>query len=336
LKAGIRYSYRVTGINAGGESFPSEILSVCHVSGSGTPALIVNGFDRLSGPGTVEVPGYAGFLGDGDRGVADGRNFALVGRQHDFDPGSLFRTNDAPGHGASSADEETQLFAGNSFDYPFVHGTALRSCGFSYASCSDEAIMDSTTRLDGYRFVDYILGKERTTHWQRPALDSSRGVQFEAFPAGFRVALSRLTAAGGALFVSGAYVGSDLFSPTVPDTTAPLFGRKVLHFTWVAGQAARRGEVMCVDSAFLPRWSRLSFATEPSAEVYPVESPDAIGPVDGGKTLLRYVENEFGAAVGYRGTYGVVVAGFPFETVKGEESRATLMGAITRWLGVGR
>jgi hypothetical protein len=48
------------------------------------------------------------------------------------------------------------------------------------------------------------------------------------------------------------------------------------------------------------------------------------------------VENEFGAAVGYRGTYGVVVAGFPFETVKGEESRATLMGAITRWLGVGR
>ena len=47
LKQGIIYSYKVTAINNGGESFPTEILSVCWMKNSLEPILIVNGFDRI-------------------------------------------------------------------------------------------------------------------------------------------------------------------------------------------------------------------------------------------------------------------------------------------------
>ena len=50
LKPGIIYSYKVTALNSGGESFPSEILSACWMKNSSEPILIVNGFDRISAP----------------------------------------------------------------------------------------------------------------------------------------------------------------------------------------------------------------------------------------------------------------------------------------------
>ena len=44
------YSFKITAVNDGGESFPSEILSVCRKSDEKGITLIVNGFTRISGP----------------------------------------------------------------------------------------------------------------------------------------------------------------------------------------------------------------------------------------------------------------------------------------------
>ncbi len=68
--------------------------------------------------------------------------------------------------------------------------------------------------------------------------------------------------------------------------------------------------------------------------MYAVESPDALAPVKDGTILLRYAENNFGAATVYRGTYGVVVLGFPFESVIGQESRDMLMKGVLGALGM--
>ena len=45
---GLVYSFKVTAVNKGGESFPSEILSAYQAKKSKGTILIVNGFDRLS------------------------------------------------------------------------------------------------------------------------------------------------------------------------------------------------------------------------------------------------------------------------------------------------
>jgi hypothetical protein len=63
-----------------------------------------------------------------------------------------------------------------------------------------------------------------------------------------------------------------------------------------------------------------------------VESVDALAPAGGSRVLLRYSENSFGAAVGARGESGVVVFGFPFETIETERRREEVMGAVVQYL----
>jgi hypothetical protein len=318
----------VTALNDGGESFPSEILSVCWMENAPPPALVINGFDRVCGPARITLDRFSGFLDLADGGVADRKDYSFIGSQFDFDPGSVFRTNDAPGHGASAADFETRIRAGNTFDYPAVHGAALAACGIPFVSCSDEAVMDGMVSPSKYAMLDLILGREKATPWPRAAMDSVRGIPFEAFPRSLRDSLSTAAAAGCRLFISGSHVGSDLAATAARDTTARLFARNVLHATWVTGHASVGGVVSAVDSSFLPYGSEVRFSAEPDGSIYPAGPPDAIGPADGSRTLMRYRENSFSALVGYRGTHRVVVAGFPFETIAAAEERVRLMKAV--------
>lgn len=74
LKPGVIYAFKVSAVNEGGESFPSETL--CAYLSTDTAAkrvLIVNGFDRLSGPALVETKDSLGFDLHQDIGVAYGR-----------------------------------------------------------------------------------------------------------------------------------------------------------------------------------------------------------------------------------------------------------------------
>ena len=65
--------------------------------------------------------------------------------------------------------------------------------------------------------------------------------------------------------------------------------------------------------------------------IYNAEAPDALKPVNGGQTLLRYNENYYSAATGYKGNYSVVAFGFPFETIKNNNDRNTIMKAILNY-----
>ncbi len=329
---GVIYSFKVSAVNDGGESFPSEVLAVCRASDSAHTALIVNGFDRISGPGTVNVPGYEGFTADLDAGVPDHVNPGMTGDQYDFDRSSAFRSNDAPGHGASFADLEGHPIAGNTFDFAVVHGRALRAAGWSFVSVSRQAVMDSAVSLSSYPFVDLILGKEKETHWQRPALDSIRGVQYRVFPALLQASIAAYLRGGGNLLASGAYVGADLFAHPKTDSISVQFARSVLHFNWVTNHAARTGDVFNSDTTFLPRGTEFRFNQQPSSGLYAVESPDALVPADSGAQLLRYSENQFGAGVGYKQACGVIVMGFPIETMPDANARTLLMQAVLRYL----
>ena len=104
--------------------------------------------------------------------------------------------------------------------------------------------------------------------------------------------------------------------------------RSWLKFDWQTDHAAVNGDLFCVDSLFLPRFEKFSFNTKARSDIYTVESPDAIDPVPGAKTILRYAENRFSAATAYFGSYSVIVFGFPFETIVGEARRNQVMQAV--------
>ncbi len=69
IEEGKIYNFKVTAVNKGGESFPSEILSVCWLGENSKIALIVNGFDRVSPAASFESKTFSGFTDFIDEGV---------------------------------------------------------------------------------------------------------------------------------------------------------------------------------------------------------------------------------------------------------------------------
>ncbi|MHB1687625.1 MAG: golvesin C-terminal-like domain-containing protein [Ignavibacteriaceae bacterium] len=328
------YSFKVTALNSGGESFPSEILSVCKMHGSKKPVLIINGFDRVSAPASVDEKNYSGFQNQIDGGVPDKYDLSFTGSQYNFDPSSEWKSNDEPGWGASSADYETKVIAGNTFDYPYVHGLSIKANGFSFVSSSEKAVIDGAVKMDKYKIVDLILGEQRKTHWQKSIEDSLHGIKFKTFPKKFQTLIKDYCDHGGNIFISGSYVASDLFEGKDVDSHDISFANKILKFTLDADHAAKTGEVYSVKESFLSKYFSLKFNQHLSSKTYDVWAPDAVGKFGGSSVILRYKENEFPAGVAFKKKYGAIVIGFPFETLETQEDRNELMKAILNFFGI--
>ncbi|MEE4311507.1 MAG: fibronectin type III domain-containing protein [candidate division KSB1 bacterium] len=334
LPKGEIYSFKITAVNDGGESLPSEVISVCRINNDKPAVLIVNGFDRISPPDFVAADDYKGFSTMSDPGVADRYTFNFTGSQFDFNMNSPYRTNDAPGHGASFANRETRIISGNTFDNAFIHGRSIAAAGYSFVSCSDEAVMDSMLDLKDYTIVDLILGEEKTTLFPDYAGNHTafekQTERFRAFPDKMRDQLTNFCANQGNLFVSGAYVATDLLGRADVSEADSLFAADVLRIGWETDHAAVNGMVFSVDSLLLPRFTHLIYNVNYSDSLYSVESPDAIAAVNGARTILRYSENRFSAATAYLNDYKAIVFGFPFETIVSREMRDRLMYRVLK------
>ena len=333
LESNVIYSFKITAVNKGGESFPSEILSICWIDTSLAPVMIINGFDRIAPPEYIDEPKFKGFANFIDPGVADKFTFNLTGSQFDFDPHSPYRTNDAPGHGASQANFETRLIAGNTFDFPYVHGSAIKNCGYPFVSSSDEACWDGLFEIKDYKIIDLILGEEKITVLPKTNPEYSPNLKinenYQAFPEKLKENIKSFLDGGGNLFVSGAYVGSDLVGNKDTTQNDIKFAKEVLKIDWQTNHAAVTGKAYSVDSLFVQSNEGFHFNIEYRPDLYAVESPDAIDPANGAKTILRYSENRFSAATSYLGNdYSVIVFGFPFETIVDESWRNRVMRAI--------
>lgn len=332
IQPGIIYSFKVSALNDGGESFPSEIVSVCRVKNAPT-LLIVNGFTRIAPPAALESGDFSGFNYDLDGGVPYKYDLKFTGNQFDFNKKDPWITDDGPGHGASFADEESRVEAGNTFDFCFSHGQAILHAGYGFVSASVKAVMDGDISMDSYPAVDLILGEQKLTHWPHSSADSLRGLAYKTFPGKLKQSIKRyLLSRHGALFVSGAYVASDLFWKTrrYPDR---LFARDILRINWQSDHAARRGDVIALADNPLKLPPHIRFNTGYSPSIYRVESPDAFAGYGGGQTILRYDENRLGAGSAFNGDgYRVVVFGFPFETILGRQDRNKVMKGILDYL----
>ncbi len=325
-QSGVQYSYKVTAVNRGGESFSSEILSACRMPSERGLVLIVNGFYRVSAPDCfVSSDGLAGFTDRMDHGVPDKYDISYTGSQHEFRRSIPWTDDDSPGFGASDANYEGRVIAGNTFDYPSVHGEAIAAAGYSYVSCSAKAVMEGMVDLNAYKLVDWILGKQKQTL-------IGRGIHaplFKTFPAALQTSITGYCHNGGNIFISGAFVGSDL-AHTPEDI---LFATDILKYKWRTGCAAVTGKIKTVPSPFPLSAGTYTYYHEPNEQSYVVESPDAIEPVGpDAATIFRYPENNLSAGIAFSGNYRTCVLGFPFEAVKGKEERAKMMAGILQAL----
>ena len=103
------YSFKITAVNDGGESFPSETLSGYISPNSSKTALIVNAFDRLSAPRFFDSSTKAGFFENNDCGVPYINTFAYVGNQYNFEKTEEWKSDELPGFGASFGNLEKEI-----------------------------------------------------------------------------------------------------------------------------------------------------------------------------------------------------------------------------------
>lgn len=327
------YSYKVVAFNDGGYSFPSEILSVGKAPNSTRNVLIVNNFTRVSAPSSFDSPDYAGFDDALDGGVPYKKEISFIGEMNEFRRNKEYVTNDSPGFGGSDYGHAGRSYAGNSLDYPYVHGKALLDLGYSFASCSSSSLHSLADVLDGEYFaLDIICGKQVST----TVGTGMKGRRFSVFPENLRKAIESLTAGGVNVLISGADIATDcwdeVYHITDPDFTsyqaaAQNFILNTLGFKWISSRGSRDGVVLPKGSS-IPV-SRFSFRTEKNPFVYAVENPDGIRPADkNGRTVLKYRSSNLGAGVFYTGEgYCTASFGFPLETVEDPAVMQKIIGA---------
>ena len=341
ISSGTIHSYKVVAVNKGGLSFPSEILSVGQPFQPKGTVMVVNGFDRISAPADFVAPApgdtqFAGFLDELDHGVPYLKDISYIGKMKEFRRAIPWMDDDASGYGDSYADYETKVIAGNTFDYPAIHGAAILKAGYAFVSCSDEAVENGRVSLNDYQTVDLILGKECQTKMGRGGITP---LQYKTFSQPMQEAITAYCNQGGNIIVSGAFLGTDLWDNrlTISEEADKKFATDVLKYKWRVGQAALKGKVKSVASPFPMLTGNYTYHNELNEESYVVEAPDAIEPADkDAYTVMRYSENNLSAGVAYQGDYKTYIMGFPFETIRTEAERETLMKAILTFFNSGK
>lgn len=328
IEPGLVYSFKVTAVNEGGESFPSEILCAYQSPESNTTLLIVNAFDRLSGPATIENPVEQGFDLRQDAGVPYMYTTSFCGAQQSFDRQYIGRET-PEGLGYSGNELEGMRIVGNTFDYPFIHGKAIQAVGGnSFVSCSDEAVENGRVRLADYPVVDLILGVEKTGG--RSAMN---GEVYQVFSPKMQSLLADYLNRGGNLLASGSHIGTD---PTYATSEGARFIVDKLKFQAgpslalppVAGsrETLYTSQVRSAHSSFtIPRTL--------NEQQLAVPAPETLLPVAPAYAVLAYEEGNQCAAIAYPGTdYRTFILGFPFESIREENERIRLMGMALKFL----
>jgi hypothetical protein len=300
---GEQYSFKVKAVNKGGVSFDSEILSACIFTESSNPILIINAFDKVSAPEFFDTDSLGGFAYWKKSAIASGADVSYTGNQYNFDKTKPWVTNPITGHGASYSNGESILRVGNTFNYPSVHGHKFAKHNLSYISTSIRAFEENISEYTVYNKIDLIYGKQST--YKSPANKHDYSIFREAT----RNAMSTWLSEGKSIFVSGAFVASDVFMENESDTTRVAWVKNNLNYNIVTDKASVNGIVKSDDAKFEVNKDAVD-------NNYELRSVDALKPIDEGAIMYRYEENNYPAGVytevnGYR----IFVLGFPFSSV---------------------
>ena len=322
------YRFKVTAVNEGGESFPSEVVAAGVPSQikSGDIVLVVNAFDRVGAPKWIQSKDstMAGFFADYDHGVPYLKDASYLGKMYEYRRDVPWTDDDAPGFGACYSDQAGNVIAGNTFDYAYDHGLAFMHNGYAFISSTRSAVENGKTDITKFNICDLILGKQCQSN--DGAL--TKLVKYHAYTPELKKALKDFCSNGRNLLVSGAYVATDLVDAyEVDKKEGPKFLGDVLKIKWMTHSASTDGKVASVRNDF-GFSGNFEFWSELNDKKYVCEAPDAFTPA--GKdsyTIFRYPQTSISAAVAYPGkNYKTVVFGFPIETLKTQDQIDKLIG----------
>ena len=311
LEPNVLYHFKVTAVNRGGESFPTEVLSALYNPKAKKTVMVVNGFHRLSSPAIRNTPTEQGFDLDEDPGVTYGPTLGWVGRQINFDRKQM--GNEDGGLGDSSEELAGRLIAGNDFNYVKTHAEAIASAGrYNIVSCSSEALETIIPSPARYPVIDLLLGLER---------DDKHSLQYyKTFTSTMRSTLQHYTSHGGSLLVSGAYVGCDMMSDA-----EQLFMQNVLKCRYTGHNICGANSINGLGTTF-QYWNQLN------AEHYAAVSTDILQPVGQAYPAMQYADGQ-DAAIAYKGTdYSCFTMGFPFECITDTQKRSSIMRGLLSFL----
>ena len=312
LQADILYHFKVTAANKGGQSFPTEVLSAYYHPDAKKTVMIVNGFHRLSSPAIRNDGMEQGFDLDDDPGVTYGTTAGWLGRQRNFDRNKMGIASEN-GMGWSSSELAGKFIAGNDFNYVSCHAKAIASAlEYNIVSASSKALETGKVRLKDYALVDLILGLERS--------DRHSLVYYKTFTPALRSALQNYTRRGGALLVSGAYIGTD-----IAGSEDEKFVSQTLKCTF-GGRNTSSSDTVEGMGTQIPYYNTLN------EEHYAATATDVLNPVQPAYAVMRYADGQ-DAAVAYKGKdYRSFTMGFPFECIKSEQKQGSIMRGILNYL----
>lgn len=322
------HSFRIIAFNEGGRSFPSETLAFRYGGSDAEPVLIINGFTRVSGPAVVKDGNMAGFDINKDFGVPYIYDVSFTGPQIEYN------RNAGEAFGKSSDRYVSKVIAGNTFDYPALHGAAIMAAGRGFVSASVAAVENGMVNLQNYKVVDLILGNQKAT----VTGTGQKGAEFIAFNRNLRNSLKTFTEKGGRLFVSGQYVASDL-ADTRGDLDAAQWGREVLGIQNVDSvPATLSGRIDGLASPLKSglQQRRYTYSNTLNEAQYIVQHPDVLQPsssADESAPFLRFSDNDNVAGLLVRnGKSRIAVMSVPFESLSDANQRNLLMKELLDWL----
>ncbi|WP_051508868.1 golvesin C-terminal-like domain-containing protein [Xylanibacter oryzae] len=313
LKPGVMYNFKVTAVNQGGESFPTEVLSAYYNPLANKTIMIINGFHRLAAPAIRNNDKEQGFDLDADPGVSYGPTAGWNGRQQSFDIkkiGSIL----PDGLGYCGDELAGTFVAGNDFNYVRTHADAIASTSnYNIVSCSSLAVESGLVQIKKYDMIDLLLGLEK---------DDKHSLEFyKTFKASMQNKLKEYAMQGGKMFISGSYIGSDMQTESEKSFMANLF--KISCDS--TEQYNKNDTIKGLSNTF-------TVYRTINEKHYAATSPDIINPLSPAFCAMQYSDNQ-SAAVAYGGTdYRCFTMALPFECIKNAETRKTLMGGIIKFL----
>lgn len=321
-------SLRVIAVNDGGRSFPSESLALEYFDNGLPEVLVINGFTRLSPPEWFATAEEAGFIDSQDYGASYVRNVGYSGEQYDFIRSHPWKDDVRdPGYGASRNSCDGTPVAGNTFDYPALHGRAIASARFSFTSTSLDAYLDHPGRFH-QKIIDLILGKQREFQMMR----NENSTRFKALPANLQQALQAHASKGGSLIISGENIVSDvILNPYSGDDVRDAdtrFLKSVLAVDTIATTATGSNR-LTMPAAWYNLHCPVSatFADKPNPQVFAVNAAYPLTPA-GSEVIMTFADGS-PAATYARNNHGrTVTIAVPLETVTDSDALNNLLGGM--------
>ncbi len=314
-KKGVNYCFKVTALNRGGESFPSETLAAyLSKSAHAKDILVVDGFSRLSGPAVVDDYSRQGFDLGSDIGVSYGLTAGWNGRQQCFDKSRA--GSEGEGSLGYCGDELAGRFImGNNRDGSVCHVKDIAMSGvYNVVGCSLEALDNNLVKLDHYNLVDIAFGLQRN--------DGHSLVVYKTFSETLQSKLRSYAKSGGRILVSGAYVESDMTQPHERS-----FMSDVLKTTFT-GTDTNAGNNM-VDGLGLS----FDIIRQINDRHFAATSVDRIAACDGRSFAAMRYQDGSTAGVAYDGTdYKSFVMGYPYECINNVRTRQQVMKGLLGFL----